>query len=525
MNGMQNESAPNFDIRRYVGILHKRRYLALAVALVVVSLFTWGSFLWPKTYEASSTVFVEKSSIMNPLIQGAGVSGNVAERVKNLRDRMTSMNIIERVVKKLDLNVKSKSDEQSDALVEGIQRKVEVTVKGERNKETDLFIISYSGKDPKTVRDIVNTLVSEYIEESLGFKRDDAYGAYEFIDSQLQEYKKQLEGSDKAIREFREKHPQMVPQSENTVLTRIESFQTAKIESEIRLKELARKRDNLQKQLSGEKELTVAIVTREGSPDARLNHLNNQLMFLTTKYTENYPEVLKVKSEIEELKKQMAQATGALRENIGAETSTLNPIYQQLREELARTDTEIESLRARQTELERQQGVATSALRRMPKEQEEWSKLQRDRTALQRTYDDLLQKLEQARVSKNLEIADKGTTFKIVDPAILPRLPVKPNRVQMIFLGILLGVAAGIGAAIGLDSLGHSFKDEDALAGGLNLPVLASIPRIVTEEDVLSEAKLDRKAFMAAAVYLLLIGIVLVEEVLYRYMGIELVKF
>ena len=522
---MQDESSPNFDIKRYVGILHKRRYLALSIALVVISLFTWGSFLWPKTYEASSTVFVEKSSIMNPLIQGAGVSGNIEERVKNLRNRMTSRNIIERVVKKLDLNVKSKSDEQLDALVEGIQKRVEVTVKGERNKETDLFIISYKGKDPKTVRDIVNTLVSEYIEESLGFQRDDAYGAYEFIDSQLQEYKKQLEGSDRANREFREKHPQMVPQSESTVLTRIEGFQTAKIESEIRLKELARKKDNLQKQLSGEKELTVAFVTREGTPESRLNHLNNQLMLLTTKYTENYPEVLKVKSEIEELKKQIAQATGSLRENVGSETSTLNPIYQQLKEELAKTDAEIESLRARQSELERQQDVATSALRRMPKEQEEWSKLQRDRTSLQRTYDDLQQKLERARVSKNLELADKGMTFKIADPAILPHLPVKPNRVQMIFLGILIGVASGVGVAIGLDSLDHSFKDEDALTGGLNLPVLASIPQIVTEEDVMSEAKLDRKAFMAAGVYLFIIGIVLVEEVLYRYMGVELVKF
>src|SRR5574341_644818 len=414
MNSMQNEGSPNLDIKRYVGILHKRRYLALSVALVVISLFTWGSFIMPKKYEASSTVFVEKSSVMNPLIQGAGVAGNIEERLRNLRNRMTSKNIIDRVIKKLDLDVKAKSVDQYENFIADVQKNLDVRVKG--GSSTDLFTIAYAGKDPKTVRDIVNTLISEYIEESLGFQRDDAYGAYEFIDSQLQEYKKQLEGSDKAIREFREKNPHLVPQSETAVLTRIEGFQTAKIDSEIRLKELARKRENLQKQLSGEKELTVAMVTREGSPESRLNYLNNQLMMLTTKYTENYPEVLKVKSEIEELKKQTAQATGELRGNVGAETSTLNPIYQQLKEELARTDVEIESLRARQSELERQQDVATSALRRMPKEQEEWSKLQRDRTALQRTYDDLLQKLERARVSKNLEMADKGATVEIVDP-------------------------------------------------------------------------------------------------------------
>ena len=77
------------------------------------------------------------------------------------------------------------------------------------------------------------------------------------------EYKGKLEESDRAIREFREKNPNMVPQSETTLLGRLEGFQTAKIEADIRLKELLRKRDNLQKQLSGEKELTVAFVTRK----------------------------------------------------------------------------------------------------------------------------------------------------------------------------------------------------------------------------------------------------------------------
>jgi polysaccharide chain length determinant protein (PEP-CTERM system associated) len=524
MNGMQEESSSGFDVKRYLGILQKRKYLALSVAIAVVSLLTWGSFIWPKSYEASSTVFVEKSSVINPLLQGAGVSSNIEDRLKNLRERMTSRNIIERVAKKLDLDATAKSD-RYEAFIADVQKNLDVKVKGGRNRETDLFTISYTGRDPKRVSDVVNTLIHEYIEESLGYSRDDTYGAYTFIDSQLQEYKKQLEDSDRAIREFREKNPQLVPQNEATVMTRIEGFETAKIESEIRLKELVRKRDNIKKQLSGEKELTVSSVTREGTPAGRLNSLNNQLLLLMTKYTEDYPEVVKVKSEIEELKKQMTQATSAARETGGAETATLNPIYQQLREEQARTNTEIDSLRARQTELLRQQDVASSALRRMPREQEEWSKLQRDRTALQSIYNDLLQKLERARVSKNLELADKGAAFRIVDPALVPRMPATPNRVQLILLGVLFGIVSGIGAAVGLDYLAPSFKDEDSLAAELKLPVLASIPQIVTEEDVLAGAQLDRKAFMAAGVYLLIIGVVLVEEVLYRYMGLELVKF
>src|SRR5512143_1877721 len=100
MHSMQEESSADFDVQKYLGILQKRKYLALSVAVVVMSLLTWGSFFWPKSYEASSTVYVEQSSVINPLIQGAAVSSNLENRLKNLQDRVTSRNIIERVAKK-----------------------------------------------------------------------------------------------------------------------------------------------------------------------------------------------------------------------------------------------------------------------------------------------------------------------------------------------------------------------------------------------------------------------------------------
>lgn len=523
---MQENTQP-LDIKRYIGIILRRKYLALSVGLAVLSICTWGSFFWPKTYEASSTVLIEKSSIVNPLISGIGVPGGIEDRLSNLKDNLTSRNILERVVKKLDLDTNAKNSGQYEGLISGIRKNLDIKTQGQGARQTgaDLFTISYKGNNPKTVRDIVNILISEYIEESVGYRRTDVYGAFEFIQSQLLEYKSKLEESDKGIREFRERNPQMVPQSEPAVLGRLEGFQTGKIEAEIRLKELLRKRDNLQKQLSGEKELTVAFVTREGSPQARLNYLNNQLMLLMPKYTDKYPEVIKVKNEIEELKKQIAQAKDSRTEGSGSETAAMNPIYQQLKEELSRTDSEIESLRARSAELSRQQQTAQGILGRMPKEQEEWSKLQRDRNVYQRIYDELLQKLENARVSKDLEVNNKTGSFRIVDPAILPTVPTQPDRVKMILAGIILGIASGIGSVFGLEYFSQSFKDEASIESKLKLSVLATIPRITTEEEELSAKKLDRRVFIVAGAYLSVIGLVLVVEFLYRYMGIRIINF
>ena len=363
------------NIKLYVGILKKRRYLALSAALIVVSAFTWGSFIMPKSYQAESTVFVQRSDVLSPLMKGVGITASIEDRLRTLKDSMLSRNLIERVIKKLDLDVNAKSPQKYEMLIDGLRNSITVTIKAPHG-EADLFTIAYTGSDQVKCRDIVNTLVNEYIGENLGFRRSDAYSAFEFIQNQLMEYKAKLEDSDKEIREFRERNPRMIPQSEATLSGRMDAFQSAKIESEIRLQELLRRRDSLQKQLSGEKQLTVAFVTKEGSPQARLSYLNSQLILLMSKYTEKHPEIIKIKAEIEDLKQQIAQAKNSPVDPAGSETSAMNPIYEQLREDMAKTDAEIETMRAREGELSKQEQATQGILGAMPAEQQEWEKLQ-----------------------------------------------------------------------------------------------------------------------------------------------------
>ena len=516
----QTEQA--FDIKRYWSAILRRKYIALSVGLAVLSLFTWGSFLMPKTYKTSSTVSIERSSVLKPLMQGVGVSEDMEDRLRNLRNEITSRSIIEKVVKKLGIDADAKNPEQLEALIEGIRKNLDVIVTGGPN----FFNIAYVGDDPKKVADMVNTITNIYIDEHMQSRRTDVSEAVAFIQSQLLEYKNKLEESDKAIREFREKNPNLTTRSETTLAAKLETLEGSKKEAEIRLKELLSMKAILEEQISHEKELTVAFVTKESSSmEARLNVLNNQLVLLMMKYTDNYPEVIKVKSEIEEIKKHIAQEKNSRSESAGSETTAINPIYQHLKEQISMTDSEIGSLRARLSELSKQQREIQAMLGGMPKEQEEWTKLQRDRNVYQQIYDQLLQKHENANVSKNLELTDKGETFRFVDPAKIPLTPFKPNRVKMILLGIFLGIASGIGIVFGLEYFDHSFKDEDAIETSLKLPVLATIPKIVTEDDELSAKRLDRKVFIASGAYLSLICLVLIGEFLSRYMGIKIISF
>ena len=516
-----------FEIKRYWGLILRKKYLALSVSLFVISLFTWGSFIWPKTYEADSTVFIQRSTIMDPLTKDTGSTSSMEERLKTLQNSLTSRNIMERVIKKLDLDAEARTPQKLAGLIESMQKVVKVTVKSGKGSRdaTDLFVISYRGSDPKRVRDVVNTLVEEYIAENLGFNRSSAYGAYEFIQNQLIDYKSKLERSDNDIRAFREKNPNMITPTETAVSSRMEAYQAQGIDLDIKIQDLMLQRDNLKKQLSGEKELPLVTGIDDGSPQGRLYALQSQLAILMNKYTVNHPEVLKTKAEIENLKQEIASARKAPPGTSGAKTSDLNPVYQHWMAKLAETDAEIESLKARSAALMKQQQRAKEAQSGMPKDQEAWTKLQRDRNVYQGIYDDLLRKLETVKVSKDLELTDKLATFKIVDPAIMPFAPIKPNRLVFIIAGIFLGIVAGIWSVMGIGKLMPFFKDKDEIEKKLNLRVLASIPSVIDKSENVAKKRLDKTILVASLAYFGLILLVLMREVLYRYMGINLISF
>jgi hypothetical protein len=143
----------------------------------------------------------------------------------------------------------------------------------------------------------------------------------------------------------------------------------------------------------------------------------------------------------------------------------------------------------------------------------------------QSIYDDLLKKLENAKVSKDLELTDKVSNFKVVDPAIIPFAPIKPNRVALIIAGIFLGIAAGIGSVMVVGKLKPFFKDANAIQESLGLRVLVSVPSVIDKSANAAKRRLDNKILIASAAYLGLILLVLIREVLFKYMRINLISF
>lgn len=473
---MQNE----FDYKKYLALIAAKKRLFAAVALVIMTAGVVFCYFLPKRYEAKSTVFVEKN-VITELVKGIAVTPSMDQAIKVLTYAITSRTLVQKVVSDLDMDTRVKNDAQMEAMYKEIQKNINVKV-----KDNNLFIISYTDQDPRIARDFVNTLVRRYIEDNVSSKREESYGAIKFLSEQLDTLKERLDQSDRELTQYKAQKGGIISIDEGKLFQEINTAQQKLYDIQLR-----------RRHLEGLRPLS----RKAGDPlQTKLVMLQKSLEELRVQYTDSYPEVVKVKTEIAELKEQMKGRKGD-------DIPVADP------QELEKVEAELHALKASEEGLKRYIATNQSLLRTIPTAKAGMEELELEKKNRKDLYDQLMSRHGQSEVSKQMEIQDKTTNFRIVDPAIMPVKPVSPDRVKIIFMAIVAGLAGAFGLIIGLDYLDHSVKDVDVVKS-LGFPVLAVIPRIRNDEQERQERRRDFLLYQVAGCYFMLILGVLVSEVL-----------
>ena len=176
------------------------------------------------------------------------------------------------------------------------------------------------------------------------------------------------------------------------------------------------------------------------------------------------------------------------------DTSRQNKI-RDLRAEMDNLDQQIAQKTESQTKLEAsiasyQHRVEASSSREL-----DLIELTRDYETIQRMYTNLLMKSQEAQVAANLERRQIGEQFKVIDPARVPERPFSPDRKLINLSGLGAGLAVGLGLVLLLEIRDTSFRTDDDIVAVLSLPVLASVPAIVT----MSERRATRRRNLVLA--------------------------
>src|SRR5512133_145457 len=464
------------DYKKYLALIKRDKRLCIVIALVVMTLVTVASYIIPNKYEAKSTVFVEKS-VISELLKGLTFTPSTEDKIKVLTYALNSRTLITKDIDELDM--KKSGDAELEKLIKSLQDNTQIKIKDKEG----LFVISFQDRNPRLARDYVNALVRRYIDESTSSKREESYGATQFLSEQLSTFKEKLLKSEEEANAYKRGSGAVATMDPTSLLKDINDSQQRADELKIRQAQL---------------ETTLAGLGKANSVQSNLPALQRRLQELQLQYTDNYPEIIRLKDDIHALEAQKKSGQGTTR-------PTDSPEYDRLASELR-------ALRQAEHNLHANIARNRSLLQTIPAAKAKLEDLEREKLSQKTLYEAMLSRQGQSEVSKQMTVQDKSTVFRVVDPAVLPIKPVSPDRIRLILLGILAGIGTGLGLVILKDQLDDTVKGVD-MAKTFGLPILAVIPRIDDPQQIAQQTRKNRRLYLASGLYFSVILAVLALEV------------
>ncbi|MEO6689555.1 MAG: XrtA system polysaccharide chain length determinant [Dokdonella sp.] len=475
----------------------RRHALALTVMFVAIAMagLVCG-LVWPKNYSSSTTILAQKSDIIQPLLEGRAVATGTADRTTIAKQVIFSRAILDEILMSGGWDPTKLDPFQQDRLREGIKARTQIT-----SPRENLIHIAYRDADPNRALKVTERLADLFIKESLAAKETESREAYEFIDSQVEAYHHKLTDAEENLKKYRAENVDAHPGSEADTNSRIGVLRSAVEQTRMNVMELHSTESALVSQLSGESEVT-AVQTRSGVYRAQMAELQAQLEKLLLNYTEQYPDVIRLRHQIEDLRAQLAaedqrklQAKNSGTTTAIDQNSQFNPLYTELRSKAADVRRQIAANESRMSATESLLNSELDRSRRIAASESALAELTRDYDVNRDIYQDLLKRRENARVSMNLDAEGRGLTFRIQEPAAKPLRPAGLSTIHFAAAGLGLGLVLPLGLLFLVARFDTRLRSVDELERIAGVPVLASVPVYSTRRERRGETA--RLAFSA----------------------------
>jgi len=481
--------------------LRRKWYIIFPLVFSILISFGVCKYL-PKVYKATTLILVQPQSIPENYVRPT-ITDTVINRLNTIGQEIMSRTRLEKVIEEFNLYKDLRKKFPMEEAVEAMRKAIEVKVQEEKKERTrNSFTISFEGEEPKTVMMVTNKLASLFIEENLKVRELQAGGTSEFISKELLTMEDLLKRKEQEIRAFKERNMGQLPQQLDANLRILEQLQQQLRTASEKIRAAEDRTIIFQGQLEQLKKLEPrgdSLPNQEGlntsrfreDPVIQLNALKRELSSMQTRLKETHPDVIDLKKKIATVESQMEGRSKSPQEDEKITTKILPPprldsdterLYAQLTERYNSSLLEAKRLKEEEKELKGQMSLYQRRIEDTPKREQEIVLLTRDYELVKTNYQSLLDKKMQAQMAENLERKQKGEQFKILDPAVLPEKPIKPDRNKILLIGGLLGIVLGIGLTWFRESLDQSFRTVSDLEEYLGIPVVATIPNLKEEK-------------------------------------------
>jgi polysaccharide chain length determinant protein (PEP-CTERM system associated) len=449
----------------------------------------------PKKYISQTLILVQQPTIPSDIVKPV-VTEDLNHRLASMQEQILSRTRLEPVIEKFGLYPELRGKVHIEDLVERLRTSIVVTplvsMPGTQNQSLPGFYVNVTFDNPQLGQQICTEITSMFMEQNAHALEQQAARTTSFLSQQLDEAKAKLDAQDAKLAQFKRQYLGSLPEEEQTNLSILTGMNT-QLEANTQALSRAQQDKAFNESVLGQQEANWKASQTGQNPETaeqQLGALQDQLSSLQARYTSDHPDVIRLNSQIEELKKQMSEEPKANPSGSGnAQTPRSEPPQmQQLRAKLHQDELNIADLTKRQTQIQNEIGVLQARVQASPVVEQQFKEMTRSYQSALDFYNELLKKRNNSAMATDLQHQQEGEQFRVLDPPSLPDKPSFPKKPLFLGGGAGAGFALGLGILFLLAVSDKSLHTERDVETYLKLPVLALVPLL----DVAGQGKLDR---------------------------------
>lgn len=525
----------------YLAILSRRKKQFIIPAVVIFVICVLLAIGLPSVYQSKATILIEQQEIPTDLVRST-VTSYAGERIQVISQKVMTIDNLSKIINSYDLYKDDRKTTSMSVLAEEMREEINLEMisadvvdprSGRPTTATIAFTLSFNSESPRVSQKVTNELVSLFLNTNLERRAKSALETTGFLAAESKKLEEKVSKLEADLAAFKEKNVNNLPELQQLNIQLMNRAETDLKGVEQQIRTLEERKIYLASELAQISPDAVIPTARGGvlGPRSRLKELQTQLISLSSRYSATHPDIIKTKKEIaalreevgdtnetDELRKQikelkvqkavlqdkyssehpdvkkinrsLVEAQAALKtakkksaeedeENIDAD----NPIYIQLQSQLEAAKSEYSSLQKLRTELKDKVSDYEERLLKSPQVEREYRDLTRDYENAMGKYKEVKAKQLEAELAESLERENKGERFSLIEPPLVPEKPSKPNRLAILFLGLIFSLAGGVGTVAVAEALSDSIRDVDGLIQVTGEPPLITIPYIEIAEE------------------------------------------
>jgi polysaccharide chain length determinant protein (PEP-CTERM system associated) len=494
----EEQNSEPLDLQRYIGIVRRRHMLFLIPLLLGWATVWSASWVLPARYMSSTLILVEQPTMPKNYIE-SNVNDNLQDRLQSIQQQILSRTRLLLIIDKLHLYAGGRERWTPDEKVERMRKDIEVPlVRDSRDDHITAFRVNYSARDPHIAQQVTSELTDLFINENQAVVQQESQDTTNFITSQLENARASLAAQEEKVRVFQAQHEGSLPSQQASNLQILSGLQSQLQNEQDALNTAKQQRVYLQSLLEQYRTVRGTTHTADGAPtglaaiDLELDSLRAKLVDLSSRYTDRYPDVLRVKDEIAKTEKRrddlLAELKGksngkqASDPGFATDPSQSTPAMQ-LQGQLQANQVEISNREQSIAGLKARISDYQGRLNAEPAVEQQMDDLTRGYTQSKADYDALLKKKNDSEMATSMEQMQQGERFTMIDPPSLPQKPDFPNRLKFCGIGAGVGLALGLVVAGGFEVLDHRLYSEKEIKALLPVAILSEVPEIRLPSD------------------------------------------